>query len=173
MNVTIPSRKEMKYCRPFASFQNTDNKTIACHDAAGDHDCFLLDLSHPETVEIAVSIDRNGFVVAEEELRLRGIAGLESLALAALFGLYIDPLYEMFSEHGMIDGAYIHFDETVAGRYDRQMLLARGVDGVGYERFHLLAAAYDVDAGVFDHADDVAAVAADVELGFHSVSLLD
>ena len=62
-----------------------------------------------------------------------------------------------------VDGELVAVDGN-----DGQVLLAAGIHSVGDEGFHLLAAAHHRHAGIVDHADEVAAVTADIELGFHN-----
>lgn len=51
-------------------------------------------------------------------------------------------------------------DNAVLNADDGQMLLSAGVDSVGDQGLHGLAAAYYGDAGVVDHTDKVAAMTA-------------
>ena len=127
----------------------------------------ILQLCHPQTVEIAVGIYRDSLIAAEAEAHVRSIAGLQRLALTAVLGLEIDPLDVMLGNHGMIHGADIDADRAVGQGDDGQMLFAARLDGVGHESLHFLTAADEGNAGIVYHADQIAAVTADIELGFH------
>ena len=95
------------------------------------------------------------------------LAGLQVQTVDTLVGLHKDPLDEVLGNHRVVDGADIDNELVAVHGDDGQVLLAAGVHGVGLERFHLLAAAGYGNAGVMDLHDDVAAVTADINLGFH------
>lgn len=119
-------------------------------------------------MQVAVLIHCNSLLAAEAEVGMGSGLGLERLAQAAVFGLNIDPLDEVLGDHGMVDGADVDGELVAVDGNDGQVLLAAGVHGIGDEGFHLLAAAHHRHAGIVDHADEVAAVTADIELGFHN-----
>ena len=52
------------------------------------------------------------------------------------------------------------------------MLFAAGIYGVGLQGLHFLATAHHRDAGIMDNPHQIAAVAADIELRFHTQFLL-
>ena len=115
-------------------------------------------------MQVAVGVNRNGLVIDEGELDDGFFAGLEGLALAALFRLEIDPLDIMLGDHGMMDRTYGYGHGVTVYGGDGHVLFATGFHGVGGKGFHLLTTADHGDACIVDHADQVAAVTADIEL---------
>ena len=119
-------------------------------------------------MEVAVFIGGNDLVAGNEsEYGLGLIAGLQCLALAALSGLEHDPLDVVDIKHGMQYGAYGNGDGLSVDADDRDMLLARGVGGVGDQLLHDLSAAARANSGIVDVSDDVSAMCALVK--FHKV----
>ena len=105
-----------------------NNIRLTCH-------CFYEKRSHfPQTVEVAVGVDRFDFIaLAESEADLRLFAGMQFLALIALLGLKRYPLDVMFRQHGMLHGADLDMDDAVFHRPDGDVLLHGGVGGAGDE----------------------------------------
>ena len=126
-----------------------------------------LHFRHPQAVEIAVGVNSNSLVITETEGNVGRIAGLQGLALTAIFGLNVDPLDVVFGDHGMIHAAHVDMDGTVFNSDNRQMLLAAGLRRVGDQGIHLLTTSDDGNTGIIDHADQVAAVAANIEFFLH------
>ena len=61
---------------------------------------------YPQTMEVAVGVDRFDFIaLAESEADLRLLAGMQFLALIALLGLERYPLDVVLWQHGMLQGA--------------------------------------------------------------------
>ena len=122
----------------------------------------------PQTVEVAVGIDRLDFIaLAEGEADLRLFAGVQFLALVALLGVERDPLNIVLRQHGMLHGADLDMDDAVFHRPDGDMLLHGGIGGAGNDLAHRLTAADDGNARVLDLGNDVAAMLANVKLLLH------
>ena len=133
--------------------------------------CHSLHLCHPQAVEVAVCVDGHGLVVAQAEGHVGRVARFQDLALAAGFGLDIDPPDEMLGDHGVVYAADVDVERAVLHRNDRQVLFPAGFNGIGDQFLHFLPAAYHRNAGVADHTGQVAAAAADVKL-CHGIVLL-
>ena len=80
--------------------------------------------------------------------------------------------YEVFLHHGVIHTADIDIDGTVLHGDHRNVLFGAGFLSVGGQGMHLFTATDHGDAGIMDHANQVTAVRADVEFGFHFDFLL-
>ena len=109
-----------------------------------------LYFSHPQAVEVAVCVSSDCLFLAEAEVSMGSITGLQSLAMAAIFGLDIDPFDVVFGSHGMVNSTDIDRDCAVVQSDNGKMLFAAGFDGVGNQCFHLFAAADNGNAGVVD-----------------------
>ena len=129
----------------------------------------LLDFGLPEAVEIAVFVYCYGLFVGEGELCYGSFAGLQLLVLGALSGLKADPLYAVLFQHGVCYGANFYLYFLAQYGYYGEVLFLAGFNGVGYQLFHLFAAAYEGYAGVLDDGYDVAAVLADIKLSISHV----
>ena len=78
----------------------------------------------PQTVEVAVGVDRFDFVpLAESEADLGLLAGVQLLALITLFGVEGDPLDIVLRQHRMLHGADLHMDDAVFNAYKYNTLL--------------------------------------------------
>lgn len=118
-------------------------------------------------MEIAVSVGGERFVVfREDEMGGRRSAGGKAFALAAVFGLEINPVDVVGVFHRMRDGSGVDGDAVAALGDDGQMFFGRAAGGVDVEFLHGLAAAVERHAGVVDHADEVFAFCTDVEFAF-------
>ena len=124
----------------------------------------FLQIGFPQAVEIAVSIHGYGLIIAQKEADRGGLTGLEAGALAAVFSLQIYPLDEVLIQHGMVDAADIYGNLAVFNGGYGNMLLAAGLNGVGLQSGHLLAAAHEGYACIVDHAHQIAAVLTDIKL---------
>ena len=134
---------------------------------------YSLDLAHPETVQVAVSINCDRLVVLAELEFYVGIAvGLEFLEEVAVLELYEYPLDIVCINHRMINCTDVYVEYAALYGCDRYMLLAACIDYIGNQLFHLLAAAYDRNACIMDLMDDIAAVCTTIELNFHFQILL-
>ena len=123
----------------------------------------------PQTVEVAVGVDRFDFVpLAESEADLGLLAGVQLLALVALLGVERDPLDVVLRQHGMLHGADLDMDDAVFHRPDRDVLFHGGIGGAGNDLAHRLAAADDGHTCVFDLGDDVAAMLTNIIPYFHA-----
>ena len=122
----------------------------------------------PQTVEVAVGVDRFDFVpLAESEADLGLLAGVQLLALITLFGVEGDPLDIVLRQHRMLHGADLHMDDAVFHRPDGDVLFNRRVGRAGDDLAHRLAAADDGHTCVFDLGDDVAAMLTNIIPYFH------
>ena len=106
-------------------------------------------------MEIAVGVYGDGLVIAQAEGHIGFFAGLEILALTAVFGLDINPFDVVLIGHRMIYAANVDVDCSVFNGHGGQVLLVAGFDGIGNQLFHRLAAAYDGNAGIIDLFDDI------------------
>ena len=119
----------------------------------------------PQTVEVAVGVDRLDFVaLAERKADLRLFARVQFLTLIALFGVEGHPLDVVLRQHGMLHGADLDMDDIVFHRPDGDMLLHGGIGGAGNDLAHRLAAADDGNADVLDFGNDITAMLAKVKL---------
>ena len=119
----------------------------------------------PQAVEVAVLVGGYDLIAGNEsEYCLGLIAGLQRLTLAALLGLKNDPLDVMGIKHGMQNGAHGNGDGLSVDADHRDVLLARGVGGVGDQLLHDLSAAARANSGIVDVGDDVSAMCALVKL---------
>ncbi len=126
--------------------------------------CFLS-LRFPQTVEVAVLVGGYDLIAGNEsEYGFGLIAGLQCLALAPLSGLEHDPFDIVDVEHGMQYGTYGNGDGLPVDADHRDVLLARGVGGVGDQLLHDLSAAARANSGIVDVSDDVSAMCALVKL---------
>ena len=122
----------------------------------------------PQTVEVAVGVDRFDLVaLAESEADLGLLAGMQLLALVALFGVEGHPLDVVLRQHGMLHGADLDMDDAVFHSPDRDVLLHGGVGGAGDDLAHRLTATDDGNARVLDLGNDIAAMLANVKLLLH------
>ena len=116
----------------------------------------------PQTMEVAVGVDRFDFIaLAESEADLRLLAGMQFLAL---LGLERYPLDVVLRQHGMLHGADLDMDDIVFHRPDGDMLLHGGIGGAGNDLPHRLAAADDGNADVLDFGNGITAMLAKVKL---------
>ena len=90
-----------------------------------------LELSTPETVQVAVGIDGTGLNAASEE-RSRGLTGLQVMNLKTTLGIERDPLNEVLLSHRMLNLADLHMnDVTIALElHNRHMLLDGSINRV-------------------------------------------
>ena len=126
-------------------------------------------------MEVAVRVGCDNLRSAEREHRFGRAAGLEALAMAAIFGLQVDPLDVVLRQHGMIDATNVD-NRLVAFDLDHgNVLFMARVNAAGYELGHMLAAAGHRRAGRMDHANKIAADVTTEETDFtqHNKSLLD
>lgn len=89
-------------------------------------DCF------PQTVEVAVFVDGNRFVVANEE----GSNGFvfEVFKHAAILGFDVDERDVVFGRHWVLDASHVDTDCVVVNlSYYGDVLFLACVDGVGYK----------------------------------------
>ena len=122
----------------------------------------------PQTVEVAVGVDRFDLVaLAESEADLGLLAGVQLLALVALLGVERDPLNIVLRQHGMLHGADLDMDDAVFHRPDGDVLFNRCIGRSGNDLAHRLTAADDGNARVLDLGNDVAAMLANVKLLLH------
>ena len=70
-------------------------------------------------------------------------------------------------------GTDLNMNDAVFHNDDGKMLFPTGFHRVGDKGFHLFPTAHQGNACIVDHADQVAAVAAEIKLRFHYNSLLD
>ena len=124
-------------------------------------------------MQIAVSVNGYGLVVAGAESRLGILSRFEDSALTAVFGFQIDPFDIVFFEHRMADFSDIDMNRAVLHRYHRQMLFAGGFCGVGHKRLHFFSAAHHGNIGFMKYADQVATATADIKFLFHLDHLND
>ena len=123
----------------------------------------------PQTVEVAVGVDRFDFVpLAESEADLRLFAGMQFLTLIALLGLERYPFDVVLRQHGVLHGADLDMDDAVFHRPDGDVLFNRRVGRAGDDLAHRLAAADDGHTCVFDLGDDVAAMLTNIIPYFHA-----
>ncbi len=116
-------------------------------------------------MEVAIGVDRFDFIaLAESEANLRLLAGMQFLALSALFGVEGYPLDVVLRQHGVLHGADLDMDDAVFHCPDRDMLLHGRVGGAGNDLAHRLAAADDGNADVLDFGNDITAMLAKVKL---------
>ena len=122
----------------------------------------------PQTVEVAVGVDRFDLVaLAESEADLGLLAGVQLLTLVALLGVERDPLDVVLRQHGMLHGADLDMNDAVFHCPDRDMLLHGRVGRAGDDLAHRLTAADDGNARILDLGNDVAAMLANVKLLLH------
>ena len=122
-------------------------------------------------MEVAVGVDRLDLVaLAESEADLGLLAGMQLLALVALFGVEGHPLDVVLRQHGMLHGADLDMDDAVFHSPDRDVLLHGGVGGAGDDLAHRLTATDDGNARVLDLGNDVAAMLANIKLLLHDDS---
>ena len=133
---------------------------------------FLNDkLRFPQTVEVAVGVDRLDLVaLAERKAGLRLFAGVQLLALVALLGVEGDPLNIVLRQHGMLHGADLDMDDAVFHRPDGNVLFNRRIGRAGDDLAHRLTATDDGNARVLDLGNDVTAMLANVKLLLHDSS---
>jgi len=120
-------------------------------------------------VEVAVFVYRHRLFIGECELCYGSFAGQQVFALTALGGFKVDPLDAVLFQHGVCYGADFHLYLVAQYGYYGEVLFLAGFYGVGYQLFHLFAAAYEGYAGVLDDGYDVAAVLADIKLSISHV----
>jgi len=119
-----------------------------------------LNILNPESVQIAVLEYGNRLVVYNFEYGFGRLAGLQALALAALFGLEINPLYVMLFCHGMRNLADLHFNGVALNLNIGYVLLFACVDCVRLKQRHFVAAAYRRYAGKLNYAYKITAMLA-------------
>ena len=100
-----------------------------------------LQFCHPQTVEVAVFICSNGFVVDKFKAGMGLVAGREAYALSALFRFEIDPLDVVGFRHGMLYGADGDMYGIAIHGYNGDVLFGSGVGGVGDEFLHFFTTA--------------------------------
>jgi hypothetical protein len=124
--------------------------------------------SLPESVEVAAGIHSLYLIsLAERKADFRLLAGVQFLALIALFCLKGDPLDAVLLLHGVLRRADLDMDNVSLHRICGNVLLQRGVNGAGNELRHLLAAADDGHAAVPDLGDGIAARPAEIKFLLH------
>jgi hypothetical protein len=114
-------------------------------------------------VEIAVSVYGNGLFVCEREADDGGFAYFKILALTALVRLEIHPKNAVFRNHGMFHGANLNVYDIAVDLYDGNMLFVACFHHTGFQLYHLLTAAHHGDACIVDHADQIAAMFANIK----------
>ena len=132
----------------------------------------FLQLGHPQAVEVAVCIHSDGLFAAHSKGNFGSFTGLESLAGAAAFGLNVNLFDEVLFHHGVSSGTDGNLDGITVYGDNGQVLFSACFHSVGNESIHLLTAAHHGNACVVYHADEVAAMAAAIEL-VHNVFLLN
>ena len=103
-------------------------------------DVIVLDLRFPESVEIAIRIDRDGFFVREVEYRDGVFAYLKILTIDALVGLKAYPKDTVLRAHGVIYRAHLDNHLITVDKDVGDVLFAACIHGAGDELGHLLTA---------------------------------
>ena len=110
--------------------------------SAGGRALFVLKLSHPQPVQIAVSIGRNGEIIRGEGKNYLGlVARMEKLALATLVSLEIYPFDIVFRRHGVLRATDMNMYLVAIDANCRHMLFLSGIYCVGHQLLHGLATA--------------------------------
>ena len=104
-----------------------------------------LEFCFPQTVKVAIFVNCERFIVASADDGLGLI--LKIYSDATPLGLDIDESYVVFGEHWVSHATHLHLDTAVVDALNNwEMLLAAGINSIGNELLHLLAAAYNSDS---------------------------
>lgn len=101
-------------------------------------------------MKIAAGVNGQRLITGQMEHGIRRFAGLKVPALAAVLGDKLGPLDVVLVLHRMLHAASVYGDDLVLYGHHRDVLFAAGLNGVGDQLGHLLAAAYGIYAGVID-----------------------
>ena len=128
---------------------------------------YFLKFRHPQTMQVAVGVDRHRLFAAQLKHRLGCLTGGEVAELSAVFGLHKEPLDVVHIHHGVLHRTHRNREGAAGKLCHRQMLFAAGFHRVGEQLLHLFAAADQRNACIVDGGDQVATVLTDIKLCLH------
>ena len=83
---------------------------------------YFLKLRHPQTMQVAVSVDRHRLFAAQLKHRLGCLTGGEVAELSAVFGLHKEPLDVVYIHHGVLHCTHRDGEGAAGKLCYRQML---------------------------------------------------
>ena len=120
-----------------------------------------LDLvfSHPEAVEVTVSVNRLNFIVfAYREASRRLLLRAQRLSLVAHFRLNGYPFYVVVGAHRMLNIPYHNVNLVTVNRENGYVLFDRCINSPRYKLAHFFAAAHHRHTRVLYDTDNISAV---------------
>ena len=130
----------------------------------------LLKLFFPETVEVAVFVNRYGLLAAESNCRLGLALVIEINELTAVLILNVDPSDVVGLCHRMENRSYCYVEKISVDLNLGNMLFAAGINSTCFKELHRAAAADCGNALVLNDLDHLSACFANIEFNvFHNL----
>lgn len=129
--------------------------------------CYLLQFALPKTVQIAIFVYGNRLVVADAYHSL-GLIG-QIYANTTTFSLNVDKYDMMFWQHRVFYTTDAHLDSAIVDALNNgDVLLSACIYRIGNQLLHLLTAAYNCHARIYNLLDYIATMAAFEKLCCHN-----